>query len=92
MRVCARLAIVRATTTIAVLHVGKLTSVGISPELLYSLLQEEFIPYNTKSQQSQSGSGSGSGSDTVAVARTAAENDQAIKALTRLSLRMSGVS
>eukprot|EP01046_Picozoa_sp_COSAG06_P015916 COSAG06_NODE_1036_length_10998_cov_27.475181_7_plen_91_part_00 len=90
MRVCACLAIVRATTTIAVLHVGKLTSVGISPELLYSLLQEEFIPYNTQSQQSQSASGSGS--DTVAGVRTAAENDQAIKALTRLSLRMSGVS
>lgn len=89
MRVCACLAIVRATTTIAVLHVGKLTSVGISPELLYSLLQEEFIPYNT---QSHTQTVSGSGSDTVAVARTAAENDQAIKALTRLSLRMSGVS
>ena len=67
-----------------------MTSVGISPELLYSLLQEEFIPYNTQSQQSQSASASGSGA--VAVARTAAENDQAIKALTRLSLRMSGVS
>lgn len=81
---------VRATTTIMVLHVGKLTSVGISPELLYSLLQEEFIPYNT---QSHTQTVSGSGSDTVAVgARTAAENDQAIKALTRLSLRMSGVS
>jgi hypothetical protein len=89
VRVCACLAIVRATTTIAVLHVGKLTSVGISPELLYSLLQEEFIPYNT---QSHTQTVSGSGSDTVAVARTAAENDQAIKALTRLSLRMSGVS
>ena len=64
MRVCACLAIVRATTTIAVLHVGKLTSVGISPELLYSLLQEEFIPYNT---QSHTQTVSGSGSDTVAV-------------------------
>jgi hypothetical protein len=89
--VCVRawLSYVRATTTITVRHVGKLTSVGISPELLYSLLQEEFIPYNT---QSHTQTVSGSGSDTVAVARTAAENDQAIKALTRLSLRMSGVS